>query len=192
MEPQTLDTMYSILIGFIIFMARVIDVSIGTMRTISIVHGKVKTAFLFGLMEVSIWLVVITTVLNQIKKHPYLGIFYAVGFATGNVVGILIEKNLPFGNIVVRLIDIRNGSSLAQRLRLNGYHATLFKGESNPRIREDLSLICKRRDLKKIIGLAEEIEASVIYTSEQAGVLVRKRQPVMQLLTGWRAIFKKK
>ncbi|MFC1586012.1 DUF2179 domain-containing protein [Fibrobacterota bacterium] len=192
MEQQSWDIFYNILIGFLIFSARVVDVSVGTIRTISIVHGKTKTSFFLGLIEISLWLAIISTVLDKIKQRPYLGLFYAFGFATGNVVGIMLEKNLALGSIVLRLVNTQKGSELAKKLREEGYDVTVFKGESYPSTREDLSLICKRCDLKKVTGLAEEIEPGIVYTSEQAGILVRRRQPIMQPVTGWRAIFKKK
>jgi len=187
-----MELLNTIIIGVVIFFARIIDVSIGTMRTISIVHGKIKTSFVLGFLEVSIWLAVISVVMMKLKENPYLGIFYAFGFATGNVVGIMLEKELAFGTIVLRLVNVHNGEALAERLREKGFNATVFKGMSNPGVREDVSLICRRKDIKEVIRLAETVEPGVIYTSEQAGVQIKKSHPFIQTKTGWRGIFKKK
>ena len=83
--------------GMMIFLARVIDVSLGTMRTLSTIQGRTQLAFLLGLTEVSIWLFVISAVVRSIPDRPILGLFYALGFATGNVVGILLERKIAFG-----------------------------------------------------------------------------------------------
>ena len=81
-------------LGVIIFFARIIDVSVGTLRTISIIQGRTKMAFYLGFIEISMWLAVLSAVLKKVMENPMLAIFYAAGFSTGNVVGILIEKNL--------------------------------------------------------------------------------------------------
>jgi len=89
----------TLLTGILVFLARVADVSMGTMRTISIVRGRTKTAFVLGFVEISLWLVVIAAVLASISSRPILGIFYALGFSTGNVAGILLERRIAFGQV---------------------------------------------------------------------------------------------
>ena len=84
----------TIITGILLFFARVVDVSMGTIRTISIVHGRTKMAFFLGFLEIGMWLAVISAVVSKIYERPILGIFYALGFSTGSVVGILIEKKL--------------------------------------------------------------------------------------------------
>ena len=84
-------------LGILVFFARIIDVSVGTFRTISIVHGRTKIAFFLAIIEISVWLIVLSQVLPRVVEKPLLGVFYAFGFATGNVVGILVEKRLAMG-----------------------------------------------------------------------------------------------
>jgi hypothetical protein len=103
----------TILLGIVIFLARVTDVSMGTMRTISIVQGRTRIAFLLGFIEVSMWLVIISTVIHRITQQPVLGVFYALGFSTGNVVGIILEKRLAFGHIILRIISTKSGKEIA-------------------------------------------------------------------------------
>ncbi|MGA1237571.1 MAG: DUF5698 domain-containing protein [Limisphaerales bacterium] len=112
----------------LIFLARVFDVTMGTMRTISIVHGRMWVAFGLGLMEVSMWLVVISAVITQIAAKPLLGVFYALGFSVGNVVGILVERRVALGNMSLRVISAARGGELARRLRELGYGVTTFQG----------------------------------------------------------------
>ena len=86
-------------LGILIFLARVADVTLGTVRTMSIVQGRTKMSFFLGFVEISMWLAVISAVISKIATSPILGFFYALGFSTGNVVGIMIERKLAFGNI---------------------------------------------------------------------------------------------
>jgi uncharacterized protein YebE (UPF0316 family) len=183
----------TILIGIAIFSARVMDVSMGTMRTISIVQGRTRIAFLLGFIEVSMWLVVISTVINRIAEKPILGVFYALGFSTGNVVGIILEKKVAFGHIILRIISTKSGKEIAEKIRQTGHAVTTFQGEglSGPVIM--LYVVCLRRDQNGVVQLVKSIEPDAFYTVEMAGSVSKIYRPCLpQEPTGWRAIFKKK
>lgn len=70
--------------GMIIFFARVCDVSLGTIRTIVTVQGRTVIAFFLGLVEVVIWISIVSTIVLTINNSPVLVVFYAFGYATGN------------------------------------------------------------------------------------------------------------
>jgi uncharacterized protein YebE (UPF0316 family) len=182
----------TIVTGLLIFLARVTDVSVGTMRTISIVQGRTKTAFFLGLVEISVWLAAISTVLSKIVSQPVLGAFYAFGFAAGNVVGIELEKRIAFGHLVLRVVSSRHGEQIAARMRGIGYAVTTFPGEGMAGPVTLLYVVCRRRDLKCLIPIVRSIEPDAFYVTEQAGTVSKIRRPFMQQRTGWRAIFKKK
>jgi len=95
---------FLLLTGLFIFVTRVIDVSLGTIRTIVTVQGRMVFAFMLGLFEVSLWLVVISSIADRVIAEPLLILFYALGFSTGNVVGIWLEKKLALGDVILRLI----------------------------------------------------------------------------------------
>lgn len=183
---------WTLLTGVLVFLARIGDVSLGTMRTISIVYGRTKVAFFLGFVEVSVWLVVITAVINRIMTKPILGIFYALGFATGNVVGIMLERRLAFGNIVLRVISPQSGKKMARLLRKMGYAVTTFEGQGMTGPVNMLYIVSRRKDLKDIMSTIMEIDPDAFYITEQAGVVSRIYRPFMPQRTGWRAILKKK
>ena len=103
MEPHILLT------GLFIFFARVCDVSIGTIRTIVTVQGRTTIAFCLAIVEISIWVLVAGKVINQIGEQPIWVVFYAFGYATGNVVGIKVEKKLAFGLIILKVLTRKYG-----------------------------------------------------------------------------------
>ena len=117
-----------LLTGIAIFLARIIDVSLGTLRTISIIQGRTWVSFWLGFGEIIIWLWVIS-VIPQIKDIPILAIFYAFGFAFGNMVGIRIEKLLAFGHVIIRVISRAHYSQMTKVLRQAGFGVTTFHGE---------------------------------------------------------------
>ncbi len=122
-EPSILLT------GVIVFLARICDVSIGTVRTIITVQGRTVLAFVLAIFEITIWVLVAGTVINQIREQPILVIFYACGYATGNVVGILVERKLAFGINILKVLTRRAGSEIADYLRGKGQPVTVFIGE---------------------------------------------------------------
>jgi len=119
----------TLLLGFLIFIARIGDVSIGTVRTIITVQGRSVLAFFLAIFELLIWITVVSTVIHKIKDQPILAFFYAFGYATGNVVGIAVERKIALGIIVLRVITRTAGKQMADRLRKMGQPVTIFQGE---------------------------------------------------------------
>ncbi|MEW6379564.1 MAG: DUF5698 domain-containing protein [bacterium] len=160
----------TLLTGILIFLARIVDVSLGTVRTISIVQGRVETAFLLGFVEVSVWLAVIASVMDRVKEKPILGVFYALGFSTGNAVGILLEDRVSFGHIVLRIISPQRSREMAEQIRGLGHAVTTFQGEGASGPVTELYVMCRKSDLKRIVALVKCIEPDAFYTTEKAGV----------------------
>jgi len=182
----------TLMTGALIFIARVVDVSLGTVRTISTVQGRTKTAFCLGFIEVSMWLVVISTVVNTISEKPLLGVFYALGFSTGNVVGILVEKRLAFGHVILRVISAQKGREIAGKMRAAGFGVTTFEGEGLTGSVTELFIVSRRRDLRNLMNLATAADPDAFYITEQACSVNRIYRPLLPRPTGWRAILKMK
>jgi uncharacterized protein YebE (UPF0316 family) len=185
-EPATLLT------GVLIFLARVFDVTMGTIRTISIVQGRTWIAFVLGLAEVTMWLFVISTVLAQIGSKPILGVFYALGFSAGNVAGILVERRVALGRVVLNVISAVNGPLMARGLRELGFGVTTFSGEGLKGPVTLLWIVCERREFRRALDTIRRIEPNAFYTTEMSGPVGKVLRPMMSRPTGWRAIFKRK
>jgi len=180
------------LLGVLVFLARIIDVSVGTLRTISIVQGRTKVAFFLAIIETSVWLLVLSAVLPKVLESPVLGIFYAFGFATGNVVGILFEKRLAMGYTNFRVITTRFSAEITGSLREKGFAVTTFEGQGKDGIVTEIYVATERKHLPGLIKLVKEIEPDAFYIAEQAGIVSKIRRPTMIPATGWRGIQKKK
>ncbi len=178
--------------GAFVFAARVTDVSLGTLRTIAIVHGRTLMSFWLGFFESAIWLVVVSTIVQSVSEQPALGIIYAFGFATGNLVGIKVEKLISMGHLILRVISRKNPDRIAQKLRDQGYRVTSFKGEGKTGQVIELYIVCRRIDLKKLLKAVLSLDSEAFYVTEQAGAVSNVCRPIMQPVTGWRAVLKKK
>ncbi|MDH5717959.1 MAG: DUF5698 domain-containing protein [Spirochaetia bacterium] len=181
-----------ILMGILIFIARVIDVTLGTLRTLSIVSGRMIIAFLLGFVEISIWLFMISKVLADIYENPVLGIFYSLGFATGNAVGIMIEKKISFGHIVIRVIIPFAEKNIADKIREAGFAITTFDGDGLKGRVTELCVACQKDESRKILAIIKTQVPNPFYIAEQAVGISRIFRPSYLQTTGWRSVLKKK
>jgi uncharacterized protein YebE (UPF0316 family) len=180
------------LLGIIVFFARVVDVSVGTLRTISIVQGRTKLAFFLAFIETTVWLLVLSAVLPQVMHTPILGVFYAFGFATGNVVGIIAEKRLAMGYTNFRVITTKFAREITSSLREKGFAVTTFEGEGKDGKVTEIYVASERKNLPTLVKLVKEIEPDAFYIAEQAGYMSKIHRPTMVPTTGWRGVQKKK
>lgn len=149
-----------------IFFLRICDVSLGTIKTISVVQGRIPLAFTLGFMEVLIWVSVIAGVISRLGEHPVLAVAYAAGYAAGNAMGILIERGVALGTSVVRFISQHQGHLVAQLLRDNGQAVTTFDGEGRDGHCLLIYAICTRKDALRVIEIAKQADPKIFYIVE--------------------------
>ncbi len=154
------------LTGIIIFFARIADVSVGTIRLLAIVSGRTFLAFLLGFIEISLWLIIIAKVLNEISQKPLLGVFFALGFSAGNAVGIVLDKRIALGHIVLKVFTRNDGEKIAERIRQTGSLVTTFYGEGEFGVVTELYMVCKKRELKWVIQLVKTFDPEAFYLTE--------------------------
>ena len=182
-----------IITGMLVFFARICDVSIGTVRTIVTVQGRTVVAFILAIFEITIWILVASTVIHQVKEKPLLVVFYAFGYATGNVIGIMAERRLAFGLLILKVIATRDtGDRIAEKLRKLGQPVTIFRGEGMRGPVSELYIACRRRDLKWTLPEVKAIDPEAFYVIEQARDVSKVLRPVLSPLGGWRAVHKRK
>lgn len=115
-----------------VFFARILDVSLGTVRTIITVKGNRLAASLVGFVEVLVWFIIVKEVLNTSENSVWLGIAYASGFATGTYLGAFISERYIAGNFGVQVITSNNSMKLVKSLREEGFAVSVIdvKGKS--------------------------------------------------------------
>jgi len=183
------------LLCIMIFFLRICDVTLGTVRTLSIVKGYLTLAVFLGFFEVMIWILAVSQVITRIHESFFLALAFAGGFAAGNAVGILVERRLAMGTTVVRIISNTHGPEIAHTIRSDGHDVAIFDGEGPEGPVSLVYAVAPRRRSPKILQLARSIDPALLYVSEPAhesfrGASLRLR-PVPHA-TGWRAVFKKK
>ncbi|WP_169304682.1 DUF2179 domain-containing protein [Chloroherpeton thalassium] len=166
-------------------MLRTVDVSLGTLRTISIIQGRLTASFFLGLVEVSIWLTIISATLQYISQNPMIGIFYALGFSTGNVVGIFLERKVPIGNVTMRLFVKEKDLDLVEKLREKGFSITKFSGEGHSGAVYLLFCFTQKKRLPEFLAEIQSRD-EVFYTVDYGGYGAKILAPTPTQPTGWR------
>lgn len=149
----------------LIMFARIVDVSLGTLRSVSVIYGRRRLAWFFGFFEVLIWVLVVSRVLGLVQQHPVYGVFYALGFATGNFIGITIEQALAFGDRAVRIFT-RLGQEMADALRDEEFAVTEFDGRGRDGPIMLLYVQTRRKLVPRLLRRAREIDPSCYYIIE--------------------------
>jgi uncharacterized protein YebE (UPF0316 family) len=177
-------------IAALVLTLRIVDVSIGTIRTIMVVAGRVRLAVVLDFFELLIWAATVSHVVISVGERPILLVPYAAGFAVGNAVGILLERRLAIGSCVVRMLSDCRGTEIAHALGAIGHYVTSFLGEGPGGGRTLVYATCERSELQSLLDTARGVDPALSYAverfSETGGL-----QPVLAP-TGWRAILKKK
>ena len=139
----------------IIFFLRISDVSLATVRMLLIVRNNKLFVPVLAFFEVSIWVVAVGTVVTHLSS-PWHLLGYAGGYATGNVVGMLIEERLAMGLATVRTMVKEGGMELAAALRGSGFGVTEMTGRGRDGVVEVLYSVIRRRRVAPYVRLVNE------------------------------------
>lgn len=161
-----------ILGGLVIFIARVVNVSLGTIRTVVSVRGQKYLATAIGFVETLIFILAISNVLQNVGNiWNVLG--YCGGFATGTLVGLVIEERLALGYVTVQAISPSPNDSIASALRGAGYGATEVIGKGLDGNVHVVTAVVKRRNVSNVVGLINEADKDAFVTVENTGRVLR-------------------
>lgn len=152
-------------VPLLVFLARVTDVSIGTVRVIFITRGMKSLSSLLGFFEVIVWLTAITQIMQHLNS-PIHFIAYAGGFAMGNYVGMVIEEKLAFGKIVIRIITQKESSELIAHLKANGFGVTLLDAKGSTGPVKIIYTIILRKDYHAVIQAIQKFNPKAFFSVE--------------------------
>lgn len=155
-----------VIIPLLIFLARITDVSIGTVRIIVVSRGIRALAAILGFFEVMIWLLAIRQIMQNLN-NPFNYIAYAAGFAMGNFTGISIERRLLVSNVMVRVITRKDASALTSFLRGNGYGVTTVDAQGMEGPVKMIFTVVNRKNLFEIVEAIKKFNPNAFYTIEE-------------------------
>lgn len=173
---QNFDYMVWVVIPLLIFLARLTDVSLATLRHILIFRGLKKIVPLFAFIEVLIWLLAISQVMNNLDNIACF-LAFAFGFSAGTYVGMAIEERLALGYQLVRIIAPENVTTIAKKLSEEGYGVTTVDANGARGAVGVVIAISERKRLPKLIALLDKLDPSPFYTVEDVRSVGRPATP---------------
>jgi uncharacterized protein YebE (UPF0316 family) len=150
----------------LIFLLRVTDMSLDTLRVLFVMRSRKAIAWVLGFFQAAVYVIAIAFVLRDLT-NPLNIIGYAAGFATGVVLGMAIEERLAIGHVHMRIISSGRGTGVAERLRLEGYAVTEVPARGKDGMVTMLNCSVLRRDVKKIGLMVNEVDEEAFITSEE-------------------------
>ncbi len=149
----------------LIFMLRVGDMSLDTLRVLFVMRGRKEMAWVLGFFQAVIFVLAISSVLSNLDNVLNV-IGYAAGFATGNVVGIMIEEKIAIGHIHLRVMSPRLGTAIAERLREDGYAVTEIPARGKDGMVTVLAVSVLRKQVQGVRELVNEVDPNAFITAE--------------------------
>ena len=141
-----------VVIPLLIVLARISDVSLGTIRIISIGRGYRFLAPLLGFFEVLIWLLAIRQIMQNLTNIFYY-VVYAGGFAAGTFIGMYIAEKLAIGILSIRIITRKDASKLIDFLRSANYGVTSLDAQGGTGLVHVIYTIVKRSEANKVLEI---------------------------------------
>lgn len=186
----------------LVFLLRIGDVSLGTMRTIVVVAGRIPLSVVLGFFEVLLWITAVSQVVLRLHESPVLIVAYAGGFAAGNAAGIALERRLALGQCVVRVIS-RKDADVVHILSTHGRVRGVYgNNDGDPEGRLVFATLA-RAELPEVVRQLKALDPDAFYVVDrfsetngpEAAGLARARvwpESPLPRATGWRAVLKMK
>jgi uncharacterized protein YebE (UPF0316 family) len=177
-----------VILPILIFLARVADVTLGTLRIIFTSRGRQNLAPLLGFFEVLIWVIAIGQLVQNLNSvTSFLG--YAAGFAAGNFVGMAIESRMAIGTVIIRAIIQVGGDEVMSRLHDAGFGVTGVDGQGFTGPVKLVYTVVKRKHIKSVLRIIHEVNPKAFLSIEdlrstEEGFFPSRRYPELAAKSG--------
>jgi len=149
----------------LIFLARMTDVSMGTLRQIMIIRGQRKIGAVIGFFEIMIWATAVSQVIPQLSvSNIHYLLAFAGGFATGNFLGSLIEEKIALGYILACVVPKNRPKGLADEFRKAGFGVTTIQGIGLEGPKPLYNIVFRRKDTRQFLSILKACDKDAFYT----------------------------
>jgi len=154
-----------IILPTLIFLSRLFDVSIGTLRIIMVSKGQKSWAPFLGFFEVLIWLIAISKIFQNLDNWVCY-VTYAAGFATGNYIGLMLEERLAVGIVKIQIITRKKADLLITNLSEAGYGITHHEAQGSAETVSIIYTIINRTEIQKVKDIVNATNPKAFYSVE--------------------------
>jgi uncharacterized protein YebE (UPF0316 family) len=185
------QVLHVVILSVLIILARICDVTLGTMRIAFIARGQRYLAPLVGFFEVLIWLIALRQIMANLT-NPFFYVSYALGFAAGTFIGLWVEERMAIGSRIIRVITRQDAGELAEALREADYGVTTMEAEGVEGRVQLLFSVLKRQDLDRFIEIVDKYAPRAFYSIEDVRAVSEGVFPARRsfLQSGQRSIYR--
>ena len=153
-----LGSIHPAVVCLIVCAAKIVEITIQSLKTCMMVKGQRLKAAGLGLLECAIWGLVISTIIGTLGDNLFLLAFYCVGYATGLFLGSTLEGKIALGTSSLQLIaNDENTAKIVEYLKASSRGYTIFGGQGSTDKMNMILIVLPRRDaastLKEIRGM---------------------------------------
>ena len=179
------DVFSYVILPSLIFLARISDVTVGTLRIVMVSKGQKLIAPALGFFEVVIWLITMSKIIQNIDNWVAY-VAYGLGFATGNYIGLIIEEKLAVGIVQLQIITRKSADNLIAKLKAGGYGITYHEAKgANENVAVIYSII-KRNEIQKVIDIIATYNPNAFYSIEDVKFINKGFTTVSGIGSRWR------
>ncbi|MCL2727072.1 MAG: DUF5698 domain-containing protein [Bacteroidales bacterium] len=162
----------------LIFLARVCDVTLGTLRIIFVSKGRKNLAPIVAFFEVLIWIIVISELLSH-ANNLFSYVCYAGGYATGSYVGIYVEERIAMGIQLVQVYTKKSGDGLVRLLNQENFGATVIQGEGVNGAVSIVQTVVNRKNMSRVKTIINDFDPDVFYVMTDTKTVQRGIFPII-------------
>ena len=146
-----LSSLHPAVVCIIVCAAKIIEITIQSLKTCMMVKGQRLKAAGLGLIECTIWGLVISTIIGTLGDNLFLLAFYCVGYATGLFLGSTLESKIALGTSSLQLIaNDENTEKITKYLQENSRGYTVFDGHGSKDKMNMIMIVLPRRDAPSV------------------------------------------
>ena len=161
------DEIFSfVVLPLLIFFARIADVSINTIRIIYVLGGRKLTATVLGFFESLIWLMAIGQIFEHIDNWICY-VAYPGGFATGILVGMIIEEKIAYGKVIIRVISGKDIQKFVTYLQAEQFRYSVIQAIGREGEEDVIFTVIERERLEEVMDTLKHTLPNAFYTVEK-------------------------
>ena len=148
---EFLESIHPVLVCCIVCLAKIVEITIQSLKTCMMVRGQRLKAAGLGLLECTVWGLVISTIIGTLGDNLFLLAFYCVGYATGLFLGSTLEGKIALGTSNLQLIaNEENTQKITEYLKENSRGYTTFAGQGSRGSMNMIFIVLPRRDVVSV------------------------------------------
>jgi len=159
-------------IYFLIFITKIIENALGTLRLIVVASGKKWIGSILNGVIAIIWVIGTSMVLVDVTKDPLKIVFFCIGSILGSYLGSFMEEKLALGNnLLMSIVTYNLGELIAKELRKEKFAVTSLIGNGKDNLKMVLMVMTPRKKTQECVSIITSIDTSAMIISECATTL---------------------